>query len=117
MTSYGVNVFIGALISNGHVKVYTDWAGLVNCTPSVAHFGEPRLGELINLVLARAFRRFRSAVTVVHIRYPPVAIAAGCPQDFAAPGGHQLHTGPNRIGIQVGLALVEELQFTRQVNA
>jgi hypothetical protein len=37
--------------------------------------------------------------------------------DFAASGGRQLHTGPNRIGIQVGLALVEELQFTRQVNA
>ena len=30
--------------------------------------------------------------------------------DFAASGGPQLHTGPNRIGIQVGLALVEELQ-------
>jgi hypothetical protein len=41
------------------------------------------------------------------------------PHRPAAPpiSGRQLHTGPNRIGIKVGLALVEALQLTRQVNA
>lgn len=115
--SFGVDVFVGAWILNSLVRPYADWLVPVCYAPPVDYFGEPHLGKLKNLVLSRAFGRFCSAMTVVHTRYPPLAVAAVCPQDCAAPGGLQLHTGPNKIGIKVGLALVEALQFTRQVNA